>query len=72
MKQHKIILRYILEKSKIRQNGKAPLYGRITYLGKRKQFSTGLFVRGIVQLIWYFPLFYFFENGTPKLKIGTP
>lgn len=44
MDTHKIVFRYILNTHRIRKDGKAPLFGRITYLGKRNQFSTGLFI----------------------------
>lgn len=40
----KLNLLFIISKSRIRKDGKAPLFCRLTYLEKRKQFSTGLFV----------------------------
>nr|BFF36935.1 site-specific integrase [Tenacibaculum mesophilum] len=44
MNSQKITIRYISEKSKTRRNNKAPLYCRITFQKKRKQFATGLFI----------------------------
>ena len=44
MKIHKFNMRYVIAKNKIRKDGKAPLFCRLTYLEKRRQFSTGLFV----------------------------
>ena len=40
----KLNLLFIVSKSRIRKDGKAPLFCRLTYLEKRKQFSTGLFI----------------------------
>ncbi len=40
----KLILRFVMVKNKIRIDGRAPLYCRLTYKERRKQFSTGLFV----------------------------
>lgn len=40
----KLTVRFILEKNKTRKSGKAPVYCRLTYSGKRKQFRTGLFI----------------------------
>lgn len=40
----KLNLLFIVSKTRIRKDGKAPLFCRLTYLEKRKQFSTGLFI----------------------------
>lgn len=40
----KLNLIFIISKSRIRKDGKAPLYCRLTYLENRKQFSTNLFI----------------------------
>lgn len=40
----KLNLLFIVSKSRIRKDGKAPLFCRLTYLERRKQFSTGLFI----------------------------
>ena len=40
----KINIRYIISKSRIRKDGKASILCRITYLEKRKEFATGIFV----------------------------
>lgn len=45
MNTHKLRILYVLEKNKIRQGGKAPIYCRLTFLKKRKQFATGLFIK---------------------------
>lgn len=47
MKIHKLNIRYVIAKNKIRKDGKAPLYCRLTYLEERKQFATGFFVHPI-------------------------
>lgn len=44
MKIHNINLLFVLSSSRKRKDGKAILYCRITYLKKRSQFSTGLFI----------------------------
>lgn len=44
MNTHKLRILYVLEKNKIRHGGKAPIYCRLTFLKKRKQFATGLFI----------------------------
>jgi len=44
MNTYKLITRFILGTYKIRKDGKAPIFCRITYLGKRKQFSTSLYL----------------------------
>ena len=44
MKIQKLNILYVIAKNKIRKDGRAPLFCRLTYLEKRKQFSTGLFV----------------------------
>jgi len=40
----KIRILFLLEKTKINKQRKCPIKCRITYLGKRKQFATGLFI----------------------------
>lgn len=35
---------FIVSKTRIRKDGKVPLFCRLTYLDKRKQFATGLFI----------------------------
>ncbi len=40
----KLNLIFIISKSRIRKDGKAPLYCRLTYFDNRKQFSTNLFI----------------------------
>ncbi len=40
----KLTIRYIIAKNKTRADNKAPLFCRLTYNKKRKQFATGLFV----------------------------
>lgn len=45
MNTHKLTMRFILGTYKIRKDGKAPIFGRLTYLNKRKQFATGLFIK---------------------------
>ena len=40
----KLNILYVLSLSRIRKDGNAPLYCRLTYAKKRKTFSTGLFV----------------------------
>ena len=44
MNQKKLIVLFYLNKAKMNQKGTCPLYCRITFLKKRKQFSTGLFL----------------------------
>ena len=44
MKIQSINLLFVLSSSRKRKDGKAILYCRITYLKKRSQFSTGLFI----------------------------
>lgn len=41
----KLNLAFIVSKTRIRKDGKAPVFCRLTYSDKRKQFTTGLFVR---------------------------
>ena len=45
MKIHKLNILFVLSRSRLNKNGKAPLFCRMTYLENRKQFSTGLFVK---------------------------
>ncbi len=40
----KLNLLFIVSKTRIRKDGKVPLFCRLTYLDKRKQFAVGLFV----------------------------
>ncbi len=44
MNQHKINILFVIALNRIRQDGKAPLFCRITFCQKRKQFATGIFV----------------------------
>ena len=44
MKVNKLSIRYIIAKNRTRKDLKAPLMCRLTYLEKRKPFSTGQFV----------------------------
>lgn len=44
MTKHKINVLFYLDKRKVNGKGKCPLRCRITYLGNRKQFASGLFV----------------------------
>lgn len=41
----KLNLAFIVSKTRIRKDGKAPVFCRLTYSDKRKQFTTSLFVR---------------------------
>lgn len=43
MKYNKLSVLFLVDKTKINKQGKCPIKCRITYLGKRKSFSTGLF-----------------------------
>ncbi len=45
MKILKLNTRFIIAKSKVKKDGKAPLLCRVTLKDKRKQFSTGLFIK---------------------------
>ena len=40
----KLNLLFIVSKTRIRKDGKVPLFCRLTYFDKRKQFATGLFI----------------------------
>ena len=44
MKTHKIFIRFSLISNRLNQKGLTPIRCRITYLKKRVDFSTGLFV----------------------------
>lgn len=46
----KIRILFLLDKTKINKQGKCPIKCRITYLGKRRQFSTGQFIK---PSFWY-------------------
>jgi len=50
MNTHKIRILFLLDKSKMNKQGKCPLKCRITYLGKRKTFSTG---QSIIPSDWF-------------------
>lgn len=50
MKVNKLTILFLLEKIKINKQGKCPIKCRITYNGKRKPFSTGLFIN---PKLWY-------------------
>ena len=54
----KITLLFLLSRTRIRKNGKAPIYCRITFLGKRKPFATGLFISP--------------DNWDSTMQIGKP
>jgi site-specific recombinase XerD len=54
----KITLLFLLSKTRIRKNGKAPIYCRITFLGKRKPFATGFFISP--------------DNWDSTMQIGKP
>lgn len=43
MKINTLNILYYIQKSKINKQGRCPIQGRITYLKKRKEFSTGIF-----------------------------
>ena len=43
-KIHKLNILFVISKSRKRKDGKAPLFCRLTFQEKRKQFATGLFV----------------------------
>ena len=45
---NKISIRFILIINRQNNEGKAPLFCRLTYLKRRKQFSTGLFINPII------------------------
>ena len=44
MHQEKISVLFVINLSRTNKKGSSPLYCRVTLNGKRKQFSTGLFV----------------------------
>ena len=44
MKQKNLIILFYLNRAKMNQKGVCPIYCRITYLKRRKQFSTGEFI----------------------------
>lgn len=44
MKINKLNIRFVIAKNKIRKDGKAPLFCRLTFLEQRKQFATGFFI----------------------------
>ncbi len=58
MKIFKINIRFILSKSKVKKDGKAPLLCRATLKDRRKQFYTGLFIKP--------------ENWNSSLQMGKP
>jgi len=45
MNQQNLLVLFYLNKAKLNQKGTCPIYCRITYLKKRRQFSTGEFVK---------------------------
>lgn len=45
MKHLKLTIRFVIAKNKTRVDGKAPLFCRLTFNNKRKQFAVGLFVK---------------------------
>lgn len=45
MNNNKITILFLIHKIKVNQQGKSPLRCRLTYKGKRKIFSTGLFIK---------------------------
>ena len=44
MKNYRITILLVIGSNRIRKNGTAPIYCRLTYNGKRKQFATGQFI----------------------------
>ena len=40
----KLRIRFVIANNRVRKDNKAPLLCRLTFLGKRRQFSTGLFI----------------------------
>ena len=44
MKQKSLSILFYLNKAKTNKKGVCPIYCRITYLGKRKEFATGEFI----------------------------
>lgn len=44
MNYDKIRVLFVIARNRIKKNGKAPIFCRLTYLRKRKQFSTGIFL----------------------------
>ncbi len=44
MKTHKFRVLLIIALNRVKKNNKAPVFLRITYNKKRKQFSTGIFI----------------------------
>ncbi|MEO9662919.1 MAG: Arm DNA-binding domain-containing protein, partial [Maribacter dokdonensis] len=44
MNQNNLSVLFLLKKDKTNQKGTCPIYCRITYLKKRKQFSIGEFI----------------------------
>lgn len=45
MNIHKLNILFVIKINKIRKNGTVPLNFRLTYIGKRKQFATGQFIK---------------------------
>ena len=45
MENNKLTILFLLQKNRINQQRKCPIRCRITYSGKRKIFSTGLFIK---------------------------
>jgi len=44
MNNHKIRVLFVIALNRIKKNNKAPIYCRVTYNKKRKQFATGVFI----------------------------
>lgn len=44
MKNEKLSILFYLQKNRTNKKGKCPIRCRLTFLKKRKQFSTGLFI----------------------------
>jgi len=44
MNSHKMRVLFVIALNRIKKNNKAPIYCRVTYNKKRKQFATGVFI----------------------------
>lgn len=44
MNSNKLNILFLVAKNRIRQDGKVPIFCRLTFIKKRKQFATGLFI----------------------------
>ncbi len=47
MKSNKLSILFIFQKSRKNRKGESPIYCRLTYLKKRKDFSTGFFIKSL-------------------------